>query len=41
MALVSGFKEILNHCLKLDGGDNAEEDKVEDMLKDLGKETAN
>ena len=40
--IVNGFKTIINHCLKIktDDAEN-EEENVEEMLKDLGKQPSN
>ena len=38
---MNGFKVILNHCLKIKEEDDTEEEHVEEMLKDLGKQDSN
>ena len=40
--IINGFKTIINHCLKIktDDAEN-EEENVEEMLKDLGKQPSN
>ena len=40
VAIVNGFKVILNHCLKIED-EVGEEENMEELLQDLGKETAN
>ena len=40
VAIIGGFKVIMNHCLRIDDEDE-NEDNFEELLKDLGKETVN
>ena len=40
--IVNGFKTIINHCLKIKTDDAENEDEnVEELLKDLGKQPSN